>query len=263
MMKDQNNRMSNENQPYSDHAADRGEPSYVWRAGQERRYSMILAAAETRAQGMILENGCGVGMYLSRLAPNARFAVGIEVERPRGVEALAITDRDRGAVLNAVGEHLPFENDSFDLILSHEVVEHVQDDRLYTHEMVRTLKPGGRIVLFCPNRWYPYETHGIYRNGKYEFGNKLFVNYLPRFLRDRLCPHVNVYTRRDLENLFRGVPVRFVKRTVIFGAYDNIIARTGAAGVILRAILQALEKTPLRIFGLSHFWVIEKTEKPA
>ena len=115
----------------------------------------------------------------------------------------------------------------FDLILSHEVIEHVVDDRRCIAEIVRTLKPGGRLVLFCPNRGYPFETHGIYRRGTYEFGNKLFVNYLPRPLRDRLCPHVNVYTDGDLRKLFAGLPVRFVRRTVLFGAYDNLIARFG------------------------------------
>ena len=245
---------------YSDKAADRGEPSYVWRAGQQRRMNMIRAAGGDRCRGTILENGCGVGAYLSRLAPDAAIAVGLEVERERGAEALALTDPNRGAVVNAVGETLPFADNSFDLILSHEVIEHVNDDRLCVQEIVRTLKPGGRLVLFCPNRGYPFETHGIYRRGTYRFGNKLFVNYLPRPLRDRLCPHVNVYTRGDLEKLFRELPVRFVERTVIFGAYDNIIARGGKFGVVLRGILQALEKTPLRFFGLSHFWVVEKED---
>jgi hypothetical protein len=53
--------------------------------------------------------------------------------------------------------------------------------------------------------------------------------------------------------------VRFVQRTVIFGAYDNVIARRPAIGRALRAILQGMERTPLRTLGLSHFWVVEKT----
>ena len=52
--------------------------------------------------------------------------------------------------------------------------------------------------------------------------------------------------------------MKFIERTVIFGAYDNIISRFGPLGKILRAILQFLEATPLRGFGLSHFWVVEK-----
>ena len=58
------------------------------------------------------------------------------------------------------------------------------------------------------------------------------------------------------------LPVKLVSRTVIFGAYDNIIARFGAFGRILRGILQFLEKTPLKFFGLSHFWVVEKLQAP-
>ena len=53
--------------------------------------------------------------------------------------------------------------------------------------------------------------------------------------------------------------MKIVERKIVFGAYDNLIARFGAPGRLLRAGLQFLEKTPLRIFGLSHFWVVEKT----
>ncbi len=236
-------------------AALRGEPSYVWRAGQERRLRMILQAAEERAQGRVLENGCGVGQYLLRLARRGGQVIGLEYDRPRAQAAARATG---APIVNAAGEGLPFPADSFDLILSHEVIEHVQDDRQAIREMVRTLRPGGRLALFCPNRGYPFETHGIYWRGRYRFGNIPLVNYLPRRLRDRLAPHVRVYTRRDLERLFAGLPVRYVQRTIIFGAYDNLIARFGLAGRLLRAVLQALERTPWRIFGLSHYWVVEK-----
>jgi hypothetical protein len=67
-----------------------------------------------------------------------------------------------------------------------------------------------------------------------------------------------VYSFSDLDRLFAGLPVRFEERTVIFGAYDNIIARWPTIGRILRAILQAMESSPLRVLGLSHFWVIER-----
>lgn len=237
-----------------DKAALRGEPSYVWRAGQQRRLEMILQAAEERLAGRVLENGCGVGQYVTRLAAQGGEVIGLEYDFERAAEARRAAAR----IINAAGENLPFPPSSFNLILSHEVLEHVQDDAAAVREMVRVLQPGGRIVLFCPNRGYPFETHGIYWRGKYHFGNKPFVNYLPRRWRDKLAPHVRIYTRRDLERLFAGLPVRYVKRTIIFGAYDNLIARFGLLGKMLRAVVQALEKTPLRVLGLSHFWVIEK-----
>jgi len=52
--------------------------------------------------------------------------------------------------------------------------------------------------------------------------------------------------------------VQVVTKRTIFGAYDNIIERQPRLGKALRAVLQALEKTPLQRMGLSHFWVIEK-----
>lgn len=235
-------------------AALRGEPSYVWRAGQQRRFAMILNAASERIRGRILENGCGVGMYVEHLSAFGGTVIGLEYDFERAREAQARSPH----ILNAAGEFLPLPSSTFDLILSHEVIEHVQDDRAAVREMIRALKPGGRAVIFCPNRGYPFETHGIYWKGKYHFGNKLFVNYLPRKWRNALAPHVRVYSAGDLEALFADLPVTFIERTIIFGAYDNIIARFGVLGKVLRSLLQFLEKTPLKVFGLSHFWVVEK-----
>jgi len=244
-------------------AALRGEPSYVWRAGQQRRLEMIIHAAGERIKGRILENGCGVGMYVEHLAPFGGTIIGLDYDFERAAEAGINSPQ----ILNAAGESLPLPSATFDLILSHEVIEHVQDDRAAICEMIRVLrspepalgKPGGRAIIFCPNRGYPFETHGIYWRGKYYFGNKLFVNYLPRSLRDKLAPHVRVYSKRDMQKLFEGLPIKLIEQTILFGAYDNIIARFGSLGKILRTILQFLENTPLKIFGLSHFWVVEKT----
>ena len=221
---------------------------------------MILSAAEGRQRGWVLDNGCGLGLYLHRLVAQAERAYGLELDRQR-----ADTARRAGlAVVSAEGERLPFPQGIFDLVLSHEVLEHVTDDRAALAEIVRTLRrPGkrspGRLVLFTPNRGYPFETHGVYFRGRYRFGNIPLVNSLPRRLRDRLAPHVRAYSGRDLQRLIHGLPLRVVRRTIVFGAYDNLIVRWGLWGRALRAVLHALERTPLRVMGLSHLWVLERT----
>jgi SAM-dependent methyltransferase len=216
---------------------------------------MIRAAAGELAHGKVLVDGCGVGMYLAHLAKDSSQAIGLDIELDRTIEAHQLAEQ----VICGAGEHLPFATGVFDLVLSHEVLEHVQDDRKAVEEIIRTLRPDGRLVLFVPNRGYPFETHGIYWRGKYRFGNIPLVNYMPACWRNRLAPHVRAYSRASLNRLFVGLPVRLVKQTVIFGAYDNIIACAPVLGKLLRAVLQALEHTPFRIFGLSHFWVVEKT----
>lgn len=245
-----------------DRAALRGEPSYVWRAGQQRRLELILAAAGERVNGCVLDDGCGVGQYLTHLGAHARGVFGLEYDPGHARTAAQVA----GGVVRGASEALPYEAGAFDLVLSHEVLEHVHDDREALTEIARVLRrpnsargvPGGRAVLFVPNRGYPFETHGVYWRGRYHFGNIPFVNYLPRRLRDRLAPHVRAYSRRDLARLMAGLPLAVVEQKVVFGAYDNIIARWPRLGQALRTLLQALEHTPLRSLGLSHFWVLER-----
>lgn len=240
---------------HSQLAALRGEPSYVWRAGQERRLQMIAQWSKLEG-GHILVDGCGVGMYASQFI--RRYTPHVEafdIEHDRAQQARA----DVPGVVVAAAEDVPYKDSSFDTILSHEVLEHVNDDRRAVQEMVRVLKPGGRIVIFVPNRWYPFETHGHYWRGKYHFGNTPFINYLPDALRNRLAPHVRTYTRRGLLRLFDGQPVRIVTHRRIYGGYDNLIARLGQPARRIRDILYKAEGTPLDTFGLSHFLVMEKT----
>ena len=257
--------MTDESQPASqrigvpqgaeaDKAALRGLPSLVWRFGQERRLRLIAAYAHLE-NARILVDGCGIGTYVAQLRAFSPSVYGLDIDAER-VEMGA--RRLPGLLQVADAERLPFADDTFDVILSHEVIEHVPDDRAAAVEMARVLRPGGRIVLFCPNRWYPFETHGFYWRGRYHFGNIPLINYLPRRWRDRLAPHVRTYTSGDLRRLFAGLPLRVVYHTQIMAGYDNIVARHHRLGKLLRTTTYAAEHTPLRVLGLSHFLVLEK-----
>ncbi|MCU0512741.1 MAG: class I SAM-dependent methyltransferase [Anaerolineae bacterium] len=243
----------------SDLAALRGEPSYVWRAGQERQYALIARYARLD-DARVLIDGIGLGLFAGKIRERATpHVTGMDIEPER------VRQAQTRAPLALVGaaEALPYPANYFDTLLSHEVIEHVQDDRQSAREMVRVLKPGGRLVLFCPNRWYPFETHGHYWRGVYHFGNTPFINYLPDALRNRLAPHVRAYTRRRLLRLFDDLPVRLVHYRRIYAAYDNWIARLGAPARVARDWLHRLEQTPLDTWGMSHLLVLEKLAPPA
>jgi SAM-dependent methyltransferase len=143
-------------------AAQRGEPSAVWRAGQDRRLRLIRDGGQDSVRGTVLVNGTGIGAYQARLAKDADFIVGLDIEFPRLLEAKA---RNQHLVC-AAGENLPFASRVFSAVLSNEVLEHVRDDRRAVEESCRVLAAGGRFLIFCPNRGYPFETHGIYRGGE-------------------------------------------------------------------------------------------------
>ncbi len=240
-------------------AAERGNPSFVWRAGQERRLEMILAWASQqyhRSLGKVLIDGCGVGMYVKALLPYAEEVHGIDIE-PEHLD-LAAKAVPQAMLQLAACEELPYPDHYFDVLLSHEVIEHVRDDRAAAAEMVRVLKPGGRAIIFAPNRLYPFETHGHYWQGEYHFGNTPLINYLPDLLRNYLAPHVRVYTAARLRFLFLGEPVRVVHHTQVYPGYDNIVARKPKLGKLIRRVTYGLELSPLAAFGISHLLVLEK-----
>jgi SAM-dependent methyltransferase len=214
-------------------------------------------------EGCILDVGCGVGMYVQAFRRFSQQVYGVDVDG----EKLAEAGSQLPNLGQAVAEALPYLDATFDLVLSHEVIEHVTDDRRAVAEAVRVLQSprphegisGGRLVIFAPNRLYPFETHGVYWRGNYRAGNIPLVNYLPDRWRNRFCPHVRAYTTRDLRRLLEGLPVKVVAHKQIFPGYDKVVRRRPALGRWFRRVTYFLEGTPLRLFGLSHLLVVEKT----
>jgi len=234
-------------------AAALGRPSYVWRSGQERRLALIRRYVNLEG-ARILDVGCGIGTYVRRLRDLSEHVYGIDIDEQRVRRgSLSLPN-----LALAAGEHMPFPNDSFDVIMLHEVIEHVSDDAATLREACRVARPGGKVVVYAPNRLYPFETHGVYVGRRYVFGNIPLVNYLPRFLRRRLAPHVRAYSKGDLRSLTKGLDASWAAHTVVFPGFDNVAARSGKLAKALRTILYGLEHTWFRAFGLSHFLVLEK-----
>lgn len=238
-----------------DKAIELGHPSYVWGFGQERRLDMMRRYVSLEGR-TILDVGCGLGTYVQAFRRFSQNVHGVDIDAEKLVEG----GRHLPNLCVAPAEALPYSEGTFDVVLSHEVIEHVKDDRQAVVEAVRVLRrPGGRLVLWAPNRLYPFETHGAYWGGRYHFGNIPLVNYLPDRWRARFCPHVRAYTRPGLRDLLAGLPVEIIVHTQVYPGYDKVIRRRPLLGRLLRRMTYLLERTPLRAFGLSHLLVVERT----
>lgn len=237
----------------SPEAASLGEPSYVWRSGQERRLQLIrkYVALEDR---WILDVGCGIGTYVRRFGDLTPHAYGIDVSVKRLQESTV------PRLVAGAGENLPFADGSFDVLVFNEVIEHVRDDRETLRDALRVLREGGHVVIYAPNRLYPFETHGMYWKGRYRFGNIPLINYLPNTWRNRLVPHARAYTAAGISALWRDLPVRLVVHSYVYPGFDNVAARNARVGRALRRVLYRAEQTPVRRFGLSHFVVLQKRD---
>ncbi len=230
-----------------------GHPSYVWRRGQERRLDLIRKHVDLEGK-RVLDVGCGIGTYVQRFQMFTPHAYGVDID-PEKVE---IAQRTLSNISWAPAEELPFEDNSFDVIMLHEVIEHVDDDRQTIREAVRCLQPGGKLIIFAPNRLYPFETHGFYFRERFIFRLLPLINYTPDFFRNKFCHHVRIYTRRGIERLFVGLAVDFPVRSHIYPGFDNIAQRKPLLGQVLQLVTDVAERTPLRAFGISHFIVAQK-----
>jgi len=230
-----------------------GHPSYVWRRGQERRLSLLRRYVPLENK-RILDVGCGVGTYVRRLREFSDCVWGTDVDPEKAAFAAARLPN----IVQSEAEHLPFQDEAFDVVLLNEVIEHVRDDRETIREAVRCLRPGGHVVIFAPNRLYPFETHGFFIGKRYYFRLLPFINYTPDPIRNIFCHHVRIYTRRGVVRLFDGLSVEFVMLSHIYPGLDNIASRHRTLGKWLHAGVEIAERTPLRAFGISHVIVARK-----
>ena len=110
----------------------------------------FLERAGVAVRGRVLDDGCGGGGMPLSLAEEARAVVGIDPAE-RFQDAGVRLGRERGLrnlhFALADGMALPFPAGSFDLVLSHAVIEHVADAPLYLRECARVLAPGGHVYL--------------------------------------------------------------------------------------------------------------------
>jgi SAM-dependent methyltransferase len=111
---------------------------------------LFLERAGVHIGGTVLDAGCGGGGMPLSLAEEAALVVGID-PAPRFHDAGVRLARERGMrnlhFALADGMALPFGSGTFDLVLSHAVIEHVADADLYLREMARVMAPGGHLYL--------------------------------------------------------------------------------------------------------------------
>ena len=102
----------------------------------------------------VLEVGCGAGVDLARFAKGGAEATGVDLA-PSAIELARANFSQQGLQGRfevADGEHLPFPDNSFDLVYAHGVVQYTANPRQLVEECRRVLKPGGEAVFQVYNR---------------------------------------------------------------------------------------------------------------
>jgi ubiquinone/menaquinone biosynthesis C-methylase UbiE len=228
---------------------------------------LALIQNYTQVQGKkIIDCGCGTGQYVLGLLNCGADAYGVEYESNKVSQFKK--DHPQFSERVSVGdiEQIAFENESFDLALLNEVLEHVPNESKALQEIHRILKPNGKAVVFSPNRFYPFEIHSVrLKNSDIRLPIYIpFIPYVPLSLGDKLFDYVaRNYWPGELRRLvkkagFRIVHVDYVWQTLenISGTQPGIVA---PFRLILRKLFAMMEKIPVvRIFGVSQVIIAQK-----
>lgn len=133
--------------------------SYVIRKEIFKAISNVIPSFK----GKVLDSGCGIMPYKNIILENKEITsyVGLDIET-----ALSYDDVQPDVLWNGVT--MPFENDTFDVVLSTEVLEHILNPDVYLLEVKRVLKPGGIFFFTVPFLMSLHEIpHDYYRYTPY------------------------------------------------------------------------------------------------
>lgn len=197
-----------------------------------------------------MDIGCGNGAYTMVMAQRFQQVDGIEIELERlaefrrELEGTGLGAKIRTHEMDA--ENLRFPDSTFDVVTAIEVLEHIVDLDRGLREIYRVLRPGGALMVTCPNQLFPVETHSFLIGG-HEFPARYvpFLPYIPPL-------HRRVSTARNfrplqLKKIMGSKGFREVAVDYIMPPFDNwVLGRK-----FLRPLTERLERSPFKVFGVS------------
>lgn len=163
------------------------EETYWWFQGRKKIVVQTLEALAgfNDPNLKVLDLGCGTGLMLDYLRKK-HLAIGLDFSplalkfsHQRGIDRLV-----QGDV-----QHMPIQSNSVGIITALDIAEHIPRDDLFFCEILRILKPGGRLLLTVPAHPILWSSH------------------------DEALHHFRRYTRRELEGKIRNSGLRLTRMT--------------------------------------------------
>lgn len=113
-----------------------------------QRSRLAYVEAAKLVSGRVLEIGTGTGYGVDIIAPNASEFVTLDKYRSERVDSLPANVR----FVEATVPPLPFEDETFDYVVSFQVIEHIKHNKRLVREVMRVLRPGGKFIVSTPNK---------------------------------------------------------------------------------------------------------------
>jgi SAM-dependent methyltransferase len=225
-------------------------------------YRLRKISSRVVVSGQWLDCGCADGSYTSGLlGAGATSVIGTDVEQDRIAAARRQWSDATGLRFEvAPAEDLPFADASFDGVLMNEVLEHVRDENRSLEEIHRVLRPGGVVVVISPNRYFPFEGHGL-QLGSFRVDSPIpFLPWLPGSIGRHLMRARN-YWPSELRSLVDANRLDVFAVESVFPVFEIYPWLPGLLQRWYWRNLPRLERLPLlRRFGVSTMVVARKAD---
>jgi SAM-dependent methyltransferase len=168
-----------------EHQTHQAEDRHWWYRGRRTVLDGVIAELGLPADPRILDAGCGSGRFMVELA-KLGAVTGVELS---DTSVNLARERQLGEVVEGSVLEMPFPESSFDLAVSLDVIEHLEDDLAALRELRRTVVPGGALLVTVPAYQWLWSGH------------------------DEINHHHRRYTRRSLQRVAEQAGWRQVRTT--------------------------------------------------
>ena len=168
----------------------------------ERRARLVRSLFPSE-RGHLVDFGCGNGAQTLLFADDFDRLTGVDISENflEDFRREIVTQHLHGRVeaVATGGGPIPLPDGAADVVTSFTVLEHVPDEQAALAEMRRILRPGGKLIISVPNRWWIFETHGA-DLPLLPWNRVPLVSWWPKRLHDRWA-RARIYRRREIENI--------------------------------------------------------------
>lgn len=140
-----------------------------------------FALKKVKSTDRVIDAACGRGYGSFLLAQKAKEVIGLDIDEPSLSDAIADFKLNNLKFLKGNVAKLDFDDNSFDVFVSIETIEHLneQDQNKFLMEIKRVLKPNGVLILSTPDHYVALKQGIIYGDfHEKEFIKKEFVNFI-------------------------------------------------------------------------------------
>ncbi|GAB6182253.1 class I SAM-dependent methyltransferase [Desulfotomaculum defluvii] len=225
------------------------EQNHWWYKGRREIIGKLLLPFLTR-QSNILDAGCGAGGTMEYMSKYGSV-VGVDISQE-------MVEHCRNIGLAAYCEsidNLPFENQSFDLVLCLDVLEHLPNEQSALKELIRVVRPGGILTFSVPAFSWLWGKHDDLNNHYRRYNRGELIKLIEMF--DLTIERITYF------NLFLLPPIWFIRKMSkqSFQKRTDFEFGTGIINQILLSVLR-IEKSLLKVvnipIGVSQIVVVRK-----